>query len=170
MSNWTKCQFVRKYISVGSHRWNTWNGVVDQVPIYKYGIHCIVCIYLPLFWFHYWFKVGMMDMLFTTYCSLATGLLHQFHGTFSTVLQAQWYSLMPQQFDLPPSAIHCHFPRCNRWTQGMEPQLPGCHGGSQRLLWVSWTYKETRHLLLSNHLSQLLLSNIGEIRSKSLKD
>ena len=40
---------------------------------------------------------------------------------------------------LAPSAIHCHFPRCNRWTQGMEPQLPGCHGGSQRLLWVSWT-------------------------------
>ena len=35
MSNWTKCQFVRKYISMGSHRWNTLNGVADQVLIYK---------------------------------------------------------------------------------------------------------------------------------------
>ena len=50
---------------------------------------------------------------------------------------------------LAPSAIHCHFPRCNRWTQGMEPQLPGFQGGSQRLLWVSWTYGQTRHLLVN---------------------
>ena len=146
------------------------NGVADQVPIYKYGIHFFH--YLPLFWFHFWFKVGIMDMLFTTYCSLATGLLHQFRGTFSTVLQAQWYSLMPQQFDLPPSAIHCHFPRCNRWTQGMEPQLPGFHGGSQRLLWVSWTYGQTRHLLVTikSPVPTSAVKHIGEIHSQSLED
>ena len=113
--------------------------------------------YIALFAFicHYFgFTIGSKLAWWTCYSphvahGLATGLLSQFHGTFSTVLQAQWYSLIPQQFDLPPSAIHCHFPRCNRWTQGMEPQLPGFHGGSQRLLWVSWTYKETRHLLVT---------------------
>ena len=57
---------------------------------------------------HYFgFTIGSKLAWWTCYSphvahGLATGLLSQFHGTFSTVLQAQWYSLIPQQFDLPP--------------------------------------------------------------------